>query len=169
MNHFHRFLCMLLLIFILASTLVACKQPENPQEDTKSQTEEKEETTKKTSAQSQAKNPLADIGIIRLEKNSKGTITCRITPKRSWSAHLQGSHTSYSFQNVTRFIYKIEQNTQYGETTSNNLGPGDGTQTEIGNNKTLTVLILVFQKGYKLTDNEKQWIEELGIGYMFER
>ena len=169
MNHFHRFLCMLLLIFVLASTLVACKQPENPQEDTESQTEEKEEeTTKKTSAQPQAKNPLAGIGIIRLEKNSKGTITCKITPKRSWTAHSQGSHTSYSFQNVTRFIYKIEQNTQYGETTSKNLGPGDGTQTEIGNNKTLTVLILVFQKGYKLTDNEKQWIEELGIGYMFE-
>ena len=57
----------------------------------------------------------------------------------------------------------------YNEISLSDIGSADGKGLSIEEDNELMHLIVVFKKGYKLTDNDKNVIKKLGLDYMFER
>ena len=70
---------------------------------------------------------------------------------------------------ATRFLYNTKKNPVYQEVKISSIGSADGTGVEIKEGNELKHLIIVFEKGYKLTENDKSVLAELGIDYMFEK
>lgn len=98
-------------------------------------------------------NSLAKI--VEIELGDKGN--CSI----HWNDQ-NGSETVETLPETTRFLFKTKKNEIYREVTFS-------MTAKFSEEDELTHLIVVFQKGHKLTLDEKSIIEKFGINYMFEK
>ena len=125
-------------------------------DEKESVTEEK--TEEKTEEPTQVLR-IVQVDLMRYKK------TCTIYWEKS-----EGGLTGRSLSGVTRFLYRTEKRTLYSEISLSSLISGDGTGTPtFQEGDAVAHLIIVFEKGHKLTDGEKNLIKEFGIDYMFER
>ena len=179
MNQLFRLISIMLLMCMIVGVFVSCddfdsslKEPEQTQETTtthkkESETEKDPEQTQETSttdekeseteAETEKKVLLAEIDEISLDR-SKG----RCIFRRDYDGGLTGE----AVFGVSRFLYSTKNIAVYKEIKRPSSG---GTCVEIREGDELTNLIVVFQKDHKLTDKEKDILEEFGIGYMFEK
>ena len=182
MNQLFRLISIMLLMCMIVGVFVSCddfdsspNEPEQTQETTTANEKESEmekdpEQTQETSttdekeseteAEAEKKVLLAEINEIWLDR-SRGM--CRFCRRDH-----DGGLTGKAVFGVSRFLYSTKNIAVYREIKRPS-SPSDGTSVEIREGDELTNLIVVFQKDHKLTDEEKDILEEFGIGYMFEK
>ncbi len=144
----------LFLAAIMAFSIISCAKSET---DNAIDDEEKESVTKE---EAEEPNPLAKVISLSLRRY-KGTFSFY------WGDR-NGTRTGKQLTGVSRFLYRTKKATVYQEITVAMI-LADGTGADIDEGNELTHLIVVFEKGHKLTDNEKSILKEFGIDYMFER
>ena len=121
--------------------------------------DEKESVTEEKTEEPTQVLRIVQVSLARYQK------TCTIYWEKS-----EGGITGRSLSGVTRFLYRTEKGTLYSEISLSLLISGDGTRTPtFQEGDAVAHLIIVFEKGHKLTDGEKNLIKEFGIDYMFER
>ena len=163
MNRLFRLISIILLTCVVAGTFASCdafdlssKEPEQTQG-----TSPADEKGSDTTTETEEPNPLAkvvDLGLNRYKK----------TFSFYWEDDREGHKTGKQLTGVTRFLYRTQKATVYQE-ISLAMILADGTGVRIDEGNELTHLIVVFEKGHNLTDNEKSILKEYGIDYMFER
>ena len=144
----------LFLAAIMFFSIVSCAESET---DKVTDDDEKETVTKE---ETEEPNPLAKVIRISLDRYNECTIY--------WGDR-KGKQSGNSLIGVTRVLYRTKNAKVYSEITIDSIGSADGTAISIGEDDELIHLIVVFKKGYKLTDNDKNVIKKLGLDYMFER
>ena len=163
MNRMLRLVLIILLLCVVAAAFVSCDGFDaffNESEGTEA-TSDADEKESATEAETEKPNPLAKIIYISLDRH-KGQCTVY------WGER-QGSRTGRGVTGATRFLYNTKKNSVYQEVKISSIGSADGTGVEIKEGNELKHLIIVFEKGYKLTENDKSVLAELGIDYMFEK
>lgn len=157
MDRFFRFVFSVLLTCVVATAFAACNTSAPPKKET--DVPLSTSTAAETEAETEEPNPLAKI--IRIDLSKSGT--CSIM----WGDR-HGTKSGKSVSGATRFLYNTKKNTVYREITVASI-TSHGTSANINEGDELTHLIVVFRKGHKLTDDERNLIEEYGIDYMFEK
>ena len=143
----------LFLVAIMFFSIVSCAKNET---DKVTDDDEKETVTKE---ETEEPNPLAKVIRISLDRyNGKGEFSIYWSDRNG--THLMG---------VTRVLYRTQKAKVYSEISISSIGSADAIGTSFGEDDELMHLIVVFKKDYKLTDNDKSVIKELGLGYMFEK
>ena len=155
-----RKLIALFLVVIMVLSIVSCAKIENDIDTDNDEKESVTETEKET--ETEEPNPLAKVVRISLD-NYSGKGNCSIY----WGDR-KGMQTGKGLMGVTRFLYRTQKSKVYKEISLSDIGSADGTGISIGEDNELMHLIVVFKKDYKLTDNDKNSIKELGLDYMFE-
>lgn len=159
MDYFFRSVSAVLLIGAFLLACISCNASTTLQKDAEGMSQPS--TVAEAEAETEKPNPLAKIIYIGLDRH-KGQ--CSLY----WGER-QGLRTGRSVTGATRFLYNTKKNSVYQEVKISSIGSADGTGVEIKEGNELKHLIIVFGKGYKLTENDKSVLAELGIDYMFEK
>ena len=162
MKRLFKFVSVIILTCMIACVFVSCDSVDSMPEESKqaSTTSTADETESVT--EEETENPYSiskAIGISLDYYSGKGKCTIY------WGER-KGARTGRSLLGATRFLYRTRKSKAYHEISLS--GSGGGAGIEIGENNELLHLIVVFKKGYKLTENDKNVINETGIDYMFE-
>ena len=173
MSRFYRFISLMLLTCVVMGAFISCdefdllpKESEQPRESSsvadKQESVTEEKTEEETEEEKEEPDPLAKIISISLSRY-KGTCTFY------WGDR-NGSQFGKTLTGVTRFLYKSKKAKIYAEISVASISSSsDGTGVSIKEGDELTHVIVVFQKGYTLTEHDKNVLKELNIGYMFEK
>lgn len=163
MSRLYRFVSLMLLTCMVMGAFVSCDTFDSSKESEQTQASStSDEQGSVTEADTEEPNPLAKIIRISLDRY-KGT--CRFY----WGDR-NGLQTGKDLTGVTRFLYKSKKGKVYSEVSVSSIGSSaDGTGVSIEEGNELTHVIVVFQKGYKLTENDKNVLKELNMDYMFEK
>ncbi len=169
MSRFYRFISLMLLTCVVMGAFISCdefdllpKESEQPRESSSVADKQESVTEEETEEEKEEPDPLAKIIRISLSRY-KGTCTFY------WGDR-NGSQLGKTLTGVTRFLYKSKKAKVYAEISVASIGSSsDGTGVSIKEGDELTHVIVVFQKGYTLTENDKNVLKELNIGYMFEK
>ena len=156
-----RKLIALFLVVIMVLSIVSCAKIKNDIDTDNDEKESVTETEKET--ETEEPNSLAKVVSISLERYS-GKGKCSI-----YWGDPHGKQIGKSLMGVTRVLYRTQKSKVYNEISLSKIGSADGTGISIEEDNELMHLIVVFKKDYKLTDNNKNFIKELGLDYMFER
>ena len=144
----------LFLAAIMFFSIVSCAESETDKvtDDDEKETVTKEETA--TKEEIEEPNPLAKIVRISLGSDTR---TCLF-----YLGDHNGSQT-VSLTGVKKVLFNINNRNEYSEVN-------DRTAMMIdGDKKKLTHVIVVFQKGHKLTENDKNVLKKFDMDYMFEQ
>ena len=142
----------LFLAAIMFFSIVSCAKIENDIDTDNDEKESVTETEKET--ETEEPNPLAKIVRISLGSDTR---TCLF-----YLGDHNGSQT-VSLTGVKKVLFNINNRNEYAEVN-------DRTAMMIdGDKKKLTHVIVVFQKGHKLTENDKNVLKKFDMDYMFER
>ena len=146
----------LFLVAIMFFSIVSCAKNET---DKVTDDDEKESVTEE-----ETENPYSISKVVRISLDRySGKGECSIY----WGDR-NGTQFGKSLMGVTRVLYRTQKAKVYSEITISSIGSADGTGISIGDDNELLHLIVVFKKGYKLTENDKTVLKETGIDYMFE-
>ena len=164
MSRLYRLVFLMLLTCMVVGAFVSCdgfvdsSPKESEQIQATSTADEKESVTE---TKTEEPNPLAKIISISLDRY-KGKCSFY------WGDR-KGQRSGRNLTGVTRFLYKSKNGKVYSEVSVASIGSADGTSVSIEEGNELTHVIVVFQKGYKLTENDKNILKEFDIDYMFEK
>ena len=165
MNRLYRLVSIMILMCVVVGSFFSCDgfDSSSPKESEQMQaTSTAHEKGSETEEETEEPNRLAKIIRISLDRY-KGKCTFY------WGDR-NGQQSGKSVTGVTRFLYHTKKSNVYSEVTIASIGSSaDGTGIAIEEGNELLYLIVVFQKGHKITDNEKNVLKELGIDYMFEK
>ena len=162
MNRLFRLISIILLTCVVAGTFASCDAFDLSSKETEQTqaTSPADEKGSDTTTETEEPNPLAKVIVLELNRYKK-------TFSFYWGDR-EGARTGERLTGVTRFLYRTKKATMYQE-ISLDMILADGTGANIREGDELTHLIVVFEKGHNLTDNEKSILKEYGIDYMFER
>ena len=158
MNRRYSLFSVVILMCILVGTFASCNSfdfsslKESEQAPLTSADDEQESVKK---ADSEEPNPLSKIVGISLDGNRK---SCRFD-----LGDQNGSQTCLSLTGVKKVLFNINNRNEYSEVNNNYAMKIDGEE------KVLTHVIVVFQKGHKLTENDKNVLKKFDMDYMFEK
>ncbi len=142
----------LLLVAVMAFSIISCDQNEAEQ----ATDNVKQETVTKEKEEAEKPNPLAKVVSISLDSyGGKGKCTIYLGDQT-------GVQDSKSLIGATRALYRTKKSKTYSEITNSS-------GVAIADDNELLHLIVVFKKGYKLTENDQLIIKDLGLDYMFEK
>ena len=153
-----RKLIALFLVVIIVLSIVSCAKIEDDIDTDNDEKESVTETEKET--ETEEPNPLAKI--IRID-------LYRLNGRCSFMwGDRNGPQTGKGFLNVTRVLCRTQKSKVYSEITVSSI-TSDGTNISIKEGDELLHAIVVFKKGYKLTQEDKDLLQELELDYMFEK
>lgn len=162
MRRLFKFVSVIILTCMIACVFVSCDSVDSMPEESKqaSATSTADETESATEEETENPYSISKAISIQLDRYG-GKGKCSIY----WGER-KGAQTGRSLLGATRFLYRTQKSKVYHEVSLSASGGGAG--IAIGENNELLHLIVVFKKGYKLTENDKNVINETGIDYMFE-
>ena len=153
-------ICLLLAaVFVLFSICACSVEDDDEQTDVPTGNAETSATPESTAVEARAnRKAFRELKIkikeVRLAKGGNMTI---------W---YDSNHYFGEFTEVTRLIYKKNDYVQFLELKTPTAWDGTGIPTESGYK--VEVLIVVFKKGHRLSDNELDFLSDAGINYMYE-
>ena len=156
MNRLYRLFSVVILMCILVGTFASCNSfdfsslKESEQAPLTSADDEQESVKE---ADSEEPNPLSKIVGISLDGNRK----------YCWFDLGDQNGSKTCLTGVKKVLFNINNRNEYAEVN-------DRTAMMIdGDKKKLTHVIVVFQKGHKLTENDKNVLKKFDMDYMFEK
>ena len=151
-----RKLIALFLVVIMVLSIVSCAKIENDIDTDNDEKESVTETEKETETETETEepNPLAKIVKISLESDTRRCLFYLGDHNGSQTVGLTG---------VKKVLFNINNRNEYSEVNDKYAMRIDDEE------KVLTHVIVVFQKGHKLTENDKNVLKKFDMDYMFEK
>ena len=149
-----RKLIALFLVVIMVLSIVSCAKIENDIDTDNDEKESVTETEKETETETEEPNPLAKIVKISLESDTRRCLFYLGDHNGSQTVGLTG---------VKKVLFNINNRNEYSEVNDKYAMRIDDEEN------VLTHVIVVFQKGHKLTENDKNVLKKFDMDYMFEK